>query len=122
MEKSVAVRGDILHGNAKSVGGLSGGALHDIQNIAAVPQDIAFLDGLRHCKTVDIDDAVALCSVDGQNRFDFVVHFLPVHGGHVYGRAHERNRLVRLRRRMGTDLGADDYISLQRITPVLHFH
>ena len=99
---------------------LSCGPPHHIQHILAVPEDIPLLHCLGDRKPVDIDDAVALCGVDGQHRIHGRVHFLPIHGGHIHGRSHEGYRLMGLGGRVRTDLCAEDHIPLQAVSPGLH--
>ena len=120
MVQVVAIGGDVLLRQGKHIGQAAGGSLHDIQQIIADLQDIAFLDGGGDGKATGVDDPVALGGVHHQDGVQLGGDFGLVHLGHVQGRTHEGYRLMGLGGSIGAYMGGNEHISFQIVAFHLH--
>jgi hypothetical protein len=117
---TVAVRGDVLHGERQDDGRVAGHGLVDIEQAIGEPEDPAFLDRRGDCDAAMVDQAVALGRVYGEDRVHLRVDLFLVHGGHGDRRVHEGHRVVGLGRRVGAYVGADDHVSREDIPAQAH--
>ena len=116
----IAIGRDVLLGEGEDLGHLAGDARHDVHEIVGDGQDVALHDRRRDGDAVQVDDAVALRGVDGDDGVHALVDLHAVHGLHVDGGVHEGDGLVGQRRGVGADVGGHDDVALEHVAVLVH--
>ncbi len=115
MIDAVAIRRDVLRGDGEGHRRAPAGHFHDADQVFRYAQDVALLDGGRDRIALVVQDAIALGRVDGQHRVHVVRDLVLVQRFGIHGGVHEIDRLVRARRRVGTNVRADDGVAGQAV-------
>ena len=116
----IAIGRDVLLGEGEDLGHLAGDARHDVHEVVGDGQDVTLHDRRRDGDAVQVDDAVALRGVDGDDGVHALVDLHAVHGLHVDGGVHEGDGLVGQRRGIGADVGGHDDVALEHVAVLVH--